>query len=104
MDENFIYDERLGIQIPKLFQPWDSYNPEEQSAILLQWENIRGRIPDRIVEIEKEINTFQDQLSVEENFEFSCHLNHKISSLASVINDLWLWYRLNQQISTKIHG
>jgi hypothetical protein len=104
MKENFIFDERLGIKTPKLQKPWSSYTNEEQAYILLQWEKTRGRIPDRIRELEKQINMHQDQLSVEENFERSCHLNYQISSLASIINDLWLWYRLNQQISSKLHG
>jgi hypothetical protein len=104
VQRNFIWDERLGISIPQLTKQWNVYKSSEQSSILLQWEKIRGTIPDRIGEIEKEINSLQDQLSIEENFETSCELNHKISSLASVINDLWLWYRLNQHISSKIHG
>ncbi|WNB93148.1 hypothetical protein [Bacillus sp. NEB1478] len=104
MHENFVWDERLGISIPHLHKSWDEYKSNEQSFILLQWEKIRGRIPDRIGEIEQEINELQDRLSLEENFEVSCQLNHRISSLASVINDLWLWYRLNQQVSSKIHG
>jgi hypothetical protein len=104
MHDNFVWDERLGISIPRLTKRWDEYKNNEQSLILLQWEKIRGGIPDRIGAIEQEINGLQDRLSLEENFEISCQLNHKISALASVINDLWLWYRLNQHVSSKIHG
>ncbi|MBY6035191.1 hypothetical protein KUV80_00905 [Fictibacillus nanhaiensis] len=104
MQRSFIMDERLGIAIPNLYQSWEDYEKDEQAYLLLQWEKIRGTIPDRIAEIERQINTLQDQLSVEDNFEVSCELNFKISSLASVINDLWLWYRLNQHVTSKIHG
>jgi hypothetical protein len=104
MEEHFVRDTRLGISIPNLEKSWESLNQHEQSSVLLHWEKIRGTIPDRIVEIEEEINKLQDQLSAEESFDESCRLNFEISSLASVINDLWLWYRLNQQVSSKIHG
>ncbi|MFG6493863.1 hypothetical protein P8610_00755 [Fictibacillus sp. UD] len=104
MQNNFVWDDRLGISVPHLNKPWGTYDKASQAAILLHWEKIRGTIPDRIGQIEKHINEFQDQLSSEENFEISCELNYKIASLASVINDLWLWYRLNQNITSKIHG
>jgi hypothetical protein len=104
MHNNFVFDEKLGILIPNLTKPWNEYISSQQAAILLQWEKIRGTIPDRIGEIEQEINLLQDRLSIEENFETSCELNYRISSLASVINDLWLWYRLNQQVTSKMHG
>jgi hypothetical protein len=103
MDNHFVWDEKLGISVPKLYKSWEAYDKNEQATILLQWEKIRGAIPDRIAEIEKQINKLQDQLSVEENFEVSCELNERIASQAAVINDLWLWYRLNQQVTSKIH-
>jgi hypothetical protein len=101
---HFVWDEKLGISVPSLNNTWEAYDKSDQAVILLQWEKIRGTIPDRITEIEKQINTLQDQLSIEENFELSCELNEKIASQASIINDLWLWYRLNQQVTSKIHG
>lgn len=104
MHNNFIWDEKLGISVPKLYKSWETYDKTEQSAILLHWEKIRGTIPDRIAEIETQINKLQDRLSIEENFEVSCELNERIASLASIINELWLWYRLNQQVTFKIHG
>jgi hypothetical protein len=104
MHNHFVWDEKLGISVPNLYKTWEAYDKSDQAAILLQWEKIRGAIPDRISEIERLINTLQDQLSIEENFELSCELNEKIASQASIINDLWLWYRLNQQVTSKIHG
>lgn len=65
-------------------------------------EDTRG-IPDRISELETQINRRQDQLADEENFELSCKLNSEIADLASIINDLWLWYRANQEIGGKLH-
>ena len=34
----------------------------------------------------------------------SCELNSEIGELASIINDLWIWDRTNEEISKKVHG
>ncbi|MHC0037365.1 hypothetical protein [Pseudoneobacillus sp. C159] len=99
----FQFNHRLGIPIPHLVDEWDEYNNETREAILFHWEKIRGSIPDRIADIETEINTKQHQLSNESDFKKSCQLNSEIADLASVINDLWLWYRTNQDLSAKAH-
>ncbi|WP_066292343.1 hypothetical protein [Bacillus sp. FJAT-29937] len=103
MVEYFSHNERLGISIPSFDQEWDLYSDEIKQHILYRWEIIRGRIPDRIAELEVFINIKQAQLNDEENFIKSCELNSEISELASVINDLWLWYRTHQDISEKAH-
>ncbi|WP_420768823.1 hypothetical protein ACNR9V_04610 [Parageobacillus thermoglucosidasius] len=103
MEQYFIYDQRLGILLPKLEKDWGDYSDAEQQAILLRWEAIRGTIPDRIAELEKIINEKQDQLNDENDFERSCQLNSEIAELASVINDLWIWYRMNQTVSMRTH-
>ncbi|MFT4414993.1 hypothetical protein ACLM5H_14120 [Fredinandcohnia humi] len=103
MEDFFVLDERLGILLPQLNKEWEEYSEETQQQILLQWEIIRGHIPDRIAEIEDIINNKQEQLGNELNFQRSCELNSEISECASIINDLWLWYRLNQDISSKLH-
>jgi hypothetical protein len=99
----FRFNTRLGIHIPHLINEWDNYNQETREKLLFQWEKIRGSIPDRIVDLEKEINEKQSKLSNESDFIKSCHLNSEIAELASIINDLWLWYRTNQDITTKAH-
>lgn len=103
MEEHFLQNNRLGIAVPVLHHDWESHSVDTRESILLQWEKIRGTIPDRIVEIEAEINQKQTELSDENDFERSCQLNTEIAELASIINDLWLWYRTNQDISEKIH-
>ncbi|MEH7238115.1 hypothetical protein [Bacillus sp. JJ1562] len=103
MGAYFHFDERLGILLPSLEKEWEEYKEETQQYILFQWENIRGHIPDRIAEIETVINKKQEQLGNELDFERSCKLNNEISECASTINDLWIWYRMNQGISKKIH-
>lgn len=99
----FRLDSRLGIPIPHLLDEWDFYNKETREVILFQWEKIRGAIPDRIAELESEINFKQNALSNEIDFKKSCQLNTEIAELASIINELWLWYRTNQDLASKAH-
>lgn len=103
MEEFFSYNERLGIKLPSINVEWDDLSDETQESILLYWENIRGAIPDQIISLEKTINKKQAQLNDESDFQRSCQLNSEIADLASIINDLWLWFRLNQNISEKMH-
>jgi hypothetical protein len=103
MKEHFTFDQRLGISIPNLNMEWAQYSEETQQDILFHWEQIRGSIPDRIAELENMINQKQAQLSEESNFKTSCKLNSEIAELASIINDLWLWYRANQTMEDKMH-
>lgn len=103
MNEHFIFNSRLGIHVPNLQVDWSHYDELTQSKILFDWEKIRGSIPDRIAELEQSINEKQAQLSNETNFQRSCELNSEIAELASIINDLWLWYRANQTVTAKVH-
>jgi hypothetical protein len=100
----FLYDERLGIELPSLALEWEDYDKQTQQAILLYWEKIRGRIPDRIADLERFINEKQACLEEEMDFKKSCQLNSEIAELASIINDLWIWYRINQDVTTKVHS
>ncbi|WP_066258141.1 hypothetical protein [Neobacillus drentensis] len=102
MKENFTFDDRLGILIPDL-KDLSDFSLKDQEEILLNWEQIRGSIPDRIRDLEIQINQKQALLSNESNFPRSCKLNSEIAELASIINDLWLWYRANEVLSTKVH-
>jgi hypothetical protein len=99
----FVMDTRLGIELPVFEQDWEQYSVQERSDTLAKWEEIRGRIPERIYEIERMIIAKQLQLNVEDDFPLSCKLNYEISELASCITDLHLWYRANQELSSKSH-
>ncbi|SFB17493.1 MULTISPECIES: hypothetical protein [unclassified Bacillus (in: firmicutes)] len=103
MDEYFIYDSRLGIPLPDLNIEFSELAIDVQQEILFKWEKIRGTIPDRIHDIEQIINHKQAKLSVESDFPRSCQLNTEIADHASVINELWLWYRANQGVTEKMH-
>lgn len=99
----FIQDERLGISLPMLHLDWDDYSSEERADILLEWEEIRATIPDRILQLEVIIIEKTKQMSEEENFIRSCELNSEIHELASLINDLNIWFRVQQDHDTKVH-
>ncbi|WP_377888169.1 hypothetical protein [Alkalihalobacillus sp. R86527] len=97
----FYRDDRLQIDIPVLELFWEDLSLDKQEELLHRWEQIRSTIPDRIIELEKIIMDKQFQLSDEENFENSCYLNSQIAELASIINDLWLWYRKSLLITSR---
>jgi len=92
----FVYDERLKLLLPNLDKPLDQYDVCIQEEMLFKWEQIRGTIPDRIKQLEKQIMEKQNQLEEEENFDITCKLNTEIAELASIINDLWIWYRVTE--------
>ncbi|MBN8191974.1 hypothetical protein JI667_07435 [Bacillus sp. NTK074B] len=96
-NEFFSYDCRLGILLPVMLKEWPMYSSEEQEVILLEWERVRGTIPDRIREMDGDIERLQEELAQEDDFEQSCRINNEISERASEINDLWLWYRTHPE-------
>ncbi|UQZ82827.1 hypothetical protein SK3146_01987 [Paenibacillus konkukensis] len=99
MTWTFLQDERLGIPLPHLEKEWEEYSDRERAEILLRWEEIRGTIPDQVKRLEKIIIRKQGQLDVEDNFKISCQLNSEIAELAGTINELHLWFRVNQDIA-----
>lgn len=104
MEEYFSLDSRLGIPLPSLQKDWVQYSTKTQQSILLFWEKIRGNIPDRISVLEKEINKKLSELADENDFMRSCRLNNEIAELASIINDLWIWFRTYEEIyDCKVH-
>ena len=99
MSIQFVYDDRLGIRLPELDEPWESHPSETQIKILAEWETIRGSIPDRIKQLDQMIREKQQKMDLETDFPICCRLNYEISELASCITDLHLWYRMNQEIT-----
>ncbi|CAH8715912.1 hypothetical protein M5W83_04110 [Paenibacillus thiaminolyticus] len=99
----FERDERLGIELPVLVVPWDSLSFTEQAEVIARWEDIRSCIPERVKQLEGRIVALQHELNEEERFEASCRLNWNIAELASIINDLHLWFRVQQDTVAKSH-
>jgi hypothetical protein len=103
MKYSFQYNERLGIELPVMEHEWEDYSHMDRTDLLLRWEQIRGTIPDRIHKLEAIIIRKQSQLDQEDDFPTSCLLNSEIADLASTINDLHLWFRVNQEVDAKVH-
>lgn len=101
MTDVFVWNERLGIPLPQLDKDFEDYSKQEQAEMLLRWEEIRGTIPDRVKQIERIIIVKQNQLNVEDDFAASCRLNSEIAELASTINELHLWFRVNQDMEAR---
>ncbi|WP_325048409.1 hypothetical protein [Paenibacillus sp. CAA11] len=73
---------------------------DEQLRIITDWEEIRGAIPSRVMELEQNIDLKLRMMSEEEDFDITCSLNGEIAELASVINDLHIWYRITAEVSS----
>ncbi|UFJ42976.1 hypothetical protein LOK74_10975 [Brevibacillus humidisoli] len=101
MRYEFVHDDRLGIRLPMLYHDWDEYTAEERADMLFTWEEIRAKIPDRIMHLESIIAKKQQQLAEEEDFGHCCRLNSEIAELASIINDLNIWFRVQQDYATQ---
>ncbi|WP_335872217.1 hypothetical protein [Bacillus sp. 2205SS5-2] len=97
----FPYHHQLEINLPNEEIMLSNFTLAEQQGILEFWEKCRGRIPDKMNEFEVDINQKQEELNNEMDFEKSCLLNEEIASLASKVNDLWLWYRTQPFISLR---
>ncbi len=102
---SFVNDQRLGITIPTFDVKWDDLSRADQESIIIKWEIYREAIPDRIKELEGLIQQKYSQLNKENDFLKSCRLNTEISDMASIINDLHIWYRIDQHLSVeKLHS
>lgn len=99
MQVEFLYNERLGISLPQLYVNWEELDTESQAKILKDWENIRGQIPDKVKQIEEMINHTLAALTIETDFNRSCELNLEMAELASIINDLWIWFRVDPSVT-----
>ncbi|MCL7747801.1 hypothetical protein [Halalkalibacter alkaliphilus] len=96
----FNYDSRLRLSLPVFQGSWTELDRDSQEKVLTRWETIRGTIPDRVKEIEQQIELVHNQLALEEDFERSCELNLEMAELASIINDLWIWFRTTPSLTS----
>ncbi|XID93655.1 hypothetical protein ACF3MZ_03735 [Paenibacillaceae bacterium WGS1546] len=97
LNGQFVHSARHGISLPRPDLDWDELEPARRAAIWIEWETIRGAIPDRIAEFETMIRIRQDRMSGEEDFAECCRINEEIADLASRINDLNIWFRIQRE-------
>lgn len=96
----FVHDARLGIPVPVLERDWLDYSLAEQEAMIVRWEAIRARIPDRVHELEAIINKHQLAVGQEDDWDRVCELYEEIYRIASIINDLNIWMSIEQHTMT----
>lgn len=94
----FVYHEKMGIEIPKVYVEWEELTVNERENLIDRWETIRGHIPDRILALDSEVEKLQSRVYQEEDWEEVCRLFDQISSFASTINELNIWYRKQQEV------
>jgi hypothetical protein len=97
----FVYDQRLGIELPQQDREWWEYSLQAQAEMIERWEAIKARIPDRIKELEKQIDEKHHEISREDDWERVCQLYEEYFAIASVINDLNIWAKVEPGLS---HG
>ncbi len=100
MEQVFTYEDRLGIEVPYLEKEWQDYSLKERTSILEKWELMRGRIPAQIAHFESEIDSLQNDLHREEDWDRSLSIMQKVSDLASRINDLNILFRTQPDADT----
>lgn len=99
----FKFDRRLGIPIPTEALAFEQLSERERAEVLTYWEQIRGSIPDRILQLETEINQLQERLANSDVFSESCRINSEVADRASTINDLNLWFRVDESAHESRH-
>ncbi|MGZ4032367.1 MAG: hypothetical protein ACXVDJ_08160 [Tumebacillaceae bacterium] len=95
----FVHDERLGIALPVLTHDWLLYSQEQQEAMIVRWEAIRARIPDRVKVLEEVIDRHQLAISQEDDWDQVVAHYEEVYRIASIINDLNIWMTIEQYTS-----
>jgi len=95
----FYEDERLGMEIPQFDDvPFESLPLDDQEHILVRWESIRARIPDRIMHFEHVIEELLQLVHHEEDWDIIASYFAEISDYASRINELNTWRRVDPSL------
>ncbi|MBE3596893.1 MAG: hypothetical protein IMW86_07625 [Hydrogenibacillus sp.] len=87
----FEYDERLGLRLPVLHKPYDAMTEDERARLLLILENVSGRIPERIRDLERRYLELYRQAQSEEGEAFF-RIMEEASALSAAIAELNVLY------------
>ncbi|MDB5085407.1 MAG: radical protein, partial [Bacilli bacterium] len=94
----FQFDERLGIELLIVYEDWDAIPKKVREQIIFHWEDIRGRIPDRIKTLDHQLEEIQQTINQEQNWERICDYFTESHTIATIINELNIWYRTQQEV------
>jgi hypothetical protein len=102
----FLYNKRLGIELPVFHTPWEDLETEEQQKLLYKWEQVRAQIPDQVKYFEALIKERELKLQIEDDNETFCRLSMEIADYASRVIDLNLWFRTQEEVTSleKVHS
>jgi hypothetical protein len=99
----FRYDDRLQIELPDFPVPFTSLSRDEQEEVLVAWEKVRARIPERILEFERIIEQTLEKIHHEEDWDVIAAHFQEISDYASRINELNTWRRIDPSLDPHHH-
>ncbi|KEO83920.1 hypothetical protein [Tumebacillus flagellatus] len=88
MQEAFIFDTRLGVNVLREDLDWTKYSEEERAKILTRWAIMCSGMNMRISELEVEIMEKLDQMYDAKDADEMHNLNTEMMELASVVCDL----------------
>jgi hypothetical protein len=95
----FRHNDRLCIPLPAFPQPFEEMAPTDQEDVIVVWESIRARIPDRILELEHNIQSHLDTIRETDDWEQIIALFNQISDIASRIAELNTWQRVDPHLT-----
>lgn len=88
MQEAFIFDTRLGVQVLREDLDWAKYSAEERRQIMTRWMIICSSMNNRVQELEVDIMEKLDEMYEAKDEEEMHLLNTEMMELASVVCDL----------------
>lgn len=100
MEDVFVYDARLDMEVPTLTQEWHEYAREDRMRILERWETLRGNIPGIIDRFEAEIARLHAAQAEEEDWDQTVTLMNQINDYASRIADLNILFRMQPDVDS----
>ncbi len=96
---SFRHDPRLGIELPDLTTPYEELSHTQQEELIAYWEGVRAHIPDQIMKFEQDIEDHLQAVHQEEDWDIVAAHFADISDLASRINELNMWRRVDPSLT-----
>ncbi|RIV28603.1 hypothetical protein D2Q93_02295 [Alicyclobacillaceae bacterium I2511] len=96
---SFRHDQRLGIELPDLTTPYDELSHTQQEELIAYWEGVKAHIPDQIMKFERDIEGLLQVVHHEEDWDIIAAHFADISDLASRINELNMWRRVDPSLT-----
>lgn len=86
------FDQELGIEVPVLYVPFDQLSEGEKEEFHAKMEEISGKIPGRIRELEQEYKEMYDHLSLENSDQIFFDGMERLNQISRSISELNILY------------